>query len=453
MKTWRRVKFSLKLIVGVLVFIFLIQRSTYPTHLNWNAVAVLVAEHKFDYVTWTVSALFHKATHSFFGQQHYMTEADRSDFVREYMRDVARARAIEAEIDTMYRRDPLTDLTSLQAQRDALRGDLSRRQSTAEAIIESQVSAVLVDAGFGVLGQLLPPVSMRFTRMPNLLVVSPRDSIRRSVELALDPLSLPERVALEHRVESARDVSVMIVPLGGMAIFPAMIQESDNLAWIVETFAHEWVHHYFFFFPLGWNYFIDIGGSPEALIINETVADMVGREVAEMVLERYYPELVEDYRESLIPLSPPAEIGERTFDFGAAMGETRINVDHIMGRIARLHAMNDDLHRIDDAAIIAKNQTAIDRLVEKAERYMEHRRRFFLSNGLYIRRLNQAYFAFYGGYQGGIAGIGGADPIGPAVADIRAASDSLPQFMATMRTITSRAALLAERDGLLAAGG
>ena len=36
--------------------------------------------------------------------------------------------------------------------------------------------------------------------------------------------------------------------------------------------------------------------------------------------------------------------------------------------------------------------------VEAAEIYMEQRRREFVENGYHIRKLNQAYFAFYGSY-------------------------------------------------------
>ncbi|MGQ9889987.1 MAG: hypothetical protein ACUVSX_16095, partial [Aggregatilineales bacterium] len=71
--------------------------------------------------------------------------------------------------------------------------------------------------------------------------------------------------------------------------------------------------------------------------------------------------------------------------------------------------------------------------------------------GYPIRRLNQAWFAFYGGYQagsGGAPGAGGADPIGPAVEAIRAASPSLRDWIVTMRGITTRDELLAVRDAL-----
>ena len=84
-----------------------------------------------------------------------------------------------------------------------------------------------------------------------------------------------------------------------------------------------------------------------------------------------------------------------------------------------------------------------DGKIAQAEAYMEARRRLFVAHGYVIRKLNQAYFAFYGGYQSGSPGEGGADPIGPAVAAIRDQSASLHDWIATMRGITTRDQLLA----------
>jgi hypothetical protein len=71
--------------------------------------------------------------------------------------------------------------------------------------------------------------------------------------------------------------------------------------------------------------------------------------------------------------------------------------------------------------------------IEEAEAYMEQRRRFFWENGYHIRRLNQAYFAFYGAYNAAPGGgASGADPVGPAVRLLRRRSASLTEFMTTI---------------------
>jgi hypothetical protein len=436
-------KRALKLALGILIFIFLIQRSTYPTYMTSNAVSVMVIEHKFDYVTWTIEALWDKSTYMIAGHHHFMDEQAQTAFVRAYLADVATVQQLERQLDQLFFDNPHADTFELDQQRRALRDDLFKRQATAEAILESQISSILIEQGFGVMGQLIPPVSMRFTQMPNLLVISPRDRIQRQIEMALNPLTLAERAQVERQVESLGGLSALVVPLGGMALYPAMIQETPDLNRAVEVFAHEWVHHYFFMFPLGWNYFVQTGGGQEAMTINETVADIFGREIAEMVLARYYPE--PSATDTTVYTQDEQPI---LFDYGATMHETRVNVDQIMARIKGLNAQNEALHPLDDRALIAKNQAEIDALTVKVERYMEHRRQIFLQNGYRIVKINQAFFAFYGGYQGGIAGIGGADPIGEAVRDIRAMSDGVYEFVTRVRTITTRAELLAVRDRL-----
>jgi len=75
--------------------------------------------------------------------------------------------------------------------------------------------------------------------------------------------------------------------------------------------------------------------------------------------------------------------------------------------------------------------------IEEAEAYMEERRQIFLRNGYLLRKINQAYFAFHGAYADAPGGAAGEDPIGPAVRALRAQSDSLTDFVETIRWITT----------------
>jgi hypothetical protein len=59
-----------------------------------------------------------------------------------------------------------------------------------------------------------------------------------------------------------------------------------------------------------------------------------------------------------------------------------------------------------------------------------------LDNGYRVRKLNQAYFAFYGAYAD-TPGRRGSDPIGPAVLAVRDDSTSLRDFMDKIGSITS----------------
>ena len=68
---------------------------------------------------------------------------------------------------------------------------------------------------------------------------------------------------------------------------------------------------------------------------------------------------------------------------------------------------------------------------------MEARRQVFVNHGYAIRKLNQAYFAFYGGYAAEPGGAAGADPIGPMLRELRAASPSLRDFMRDVAGVTN----------------
>jgi hypothetical protein len=75
--------------------------------------------------------------------------------------------------------------------------------------------------------------------------------------------------------------------------------------------------------------------------------------------------------------------------------------------------------------------------VAEAEEYMETRRIFFWESGYPIRKLNQAYFAFYGSYADSPTGPAGEDPVGAAVRELRARSSSLADFVNRMAFFTS----------------
>src|SRR5690606_24155235 len=181
----------------------------------------------------------------------------------------AQVTAIFADPDVA---DPQAESAELRAERDALRADLSKRQGLAESILEGQVAAVLVEQGFGTLGQLMPPMSMRFTQLPNLLAVSPRDKISLEIYINIDALPVDQMATLETQIDEQVDVASLVVPLGGIALYPAMIAETTSIPFTANTFAHEWLHHYLYAFPLGLAY--DFTG--ETRIINETTASVFG---------------------------------------------------------------------------------------------------------------------------------------------------------------------------------
>lgn len=404
----------------MLLLAFLLQGSTLPIGVQWYAIAHLASPYQFDYIGWELNALATKASQTLWGVHAYVDEAARVGLVRAYFDDLRTAQQLEARIAALYTQPDLADpdaaSADLRVERDTLRAQLVARQPHIEAILEGQVASVLVAEGFGTLGQLLPPMAMHFTQVPNLLVVSPRDAIRMEVSINVTPLSVEQRAALEQRIEQAHDVAALIVPLGGIALYPAMILETSDLEWALETFAHEWLHHYLYFFPLGLQYDFD----NETRIINESLATTFGQEVGKQVYARYYADSATTQSSIQLVTQQPQTTPPR-FDFAAEMNTTRVTLD----------------------AYLAAGD------VEAAERYLVERRALFVANGYAIRRLNQAYFAFYGGYQGGaVPGVEGDDPIGSSIRAIRARSASLHDFVVAMRGITTRDQLLHLRDTL-----
>jgi len=64
--------------------------------------------------------------------------------------------------------------------------------------------------------------------------------------------------------------------------------------------------------------------------------------------------------------------------------------------------------------------------VEEAERVMEEERQLLAAEGYYIRKLNQAYFAFHGIYAYKPASV---SPIDEDLRELRAQSGSLKEFL------------------------
>mgnify|MGYP001115794512 CR=1 FL=1 len=380
----------------------------------------LLAGKRFDFVGWESGALLSKLAHNLAAPQRFMDEPARREFFLDYLALVADIQRLDWEIQQTYTdpevEDPEGATAGLRAQLAALRAAEEARQPLAEAILEEQTASILASEGFGTLGQELPPVGTHFTPLPLLLVISPRDHIENVLSLDLrHGLDVAQREDVEADVDSAHDVSSLVTGIGGLAAYPAMLLESSSLNWVAEVTAHEWTHHYLTPRPLGWHYLDD----PETRTINETVASIVGAEAGRQMVARYYPELlppepepVPEEPEDLEEVPPSPE--PTAFDFRVEMRETRIQVDELL----------------------AQGQ------IEEAEAYMEQQRQEFVANGYPIRKLNQAYFAFHGAYADE-PGAAGADPIGPAVRELRARSPDLHTFVSRAARVTTLAELRA----------
>ena len=104
----------------------------------------------------------------------------------------------------------------------------------------------------------------------------------------LPTLTLNDQIRLEEEVATSLDVSTLVVPIGGVGVYPTMVMETTDLRWTLDTIAHEWTHNYLNLRPLGLNY----STTPELRTMNETTASIVGGEVGTYVLQKYYPEIL-----------------------------------------------------------------------------------------------------------------------------------------------------------------
>jgi len=299
------------------------------------------------------------------------------------------------------------DLKSLEAQLAQLTRQRNSLQDQVEAIVEGQISSILTDQRvaktidfIGKINVLFPPVDFKFEQEPNVLIVSPRDKIELTKTFLLIPdLGLEQIVGIENRVQGI-DMSGLVEKVGGVATYPSMISQDVSLQYLLSTVSHEWLHHYFYFHPLGRNY----GANYDMTSINETAADLGGDELGMLVYQRFYAQPVSE-------ASSPAAAPQPAFDFNKEMRQIRLTVDQLL----------------------AQGQ------VDEAERYMEQMREYLAQNGYYIRKLNQAYFAFYGTYSDM---PGSVSPIGGYLEELRQGSPSLGDFIKTVSGVSSYEQLL-----------
>ena len=375
---------------------------------------------EFDFGTWTVEAIWAKLAGWGLSLEKFLSPQAQSQLVLDYLDQVQDVNALNADILAIYTNPNIAspDLVS-QPLRQMLRIELDRLESLAplaEAVLQTQLMDIIHESGLSFLGQPYPPSLYQVSDIPQSLIVSPRTEIRREVEVSLSPgINVNAKDELEELIFSELDRAALVVPIGGIGSYPTMVMQSANLVWLSEVIAHEWVHNFLTLRPLGINYLT----SEELRTINETVATLTGQELGWLILEKYYPEHLPP---ELLPLhvdaalSPPETDPDLDiFDFQVEMRLTRVETD-------RLLAMGD---------------------VEGAEAYMEARRQVFWDNGYPIRRLNQAYFAFYGAYSADPAGgAAGEDPVGLAVQALRARYGELADFLNAISWVTSFETLL-----------
>ena len=412
-------RFLARLFVLTLVALFSVRAAPDAAQERNRAIAMEVVGYEFHLVGWEAQALREKADALLRqpargipldqGAVRVVAYLERAHWIANTEWEINRLLSLSGQTTTPESRQ-------LQERLDLLRNVQARERPVVEQLIQKQVSQELVAAGLGVAGQPVPPVLFTFTEPPRKLIVSPRTRIAQIYGQMLVPqMTLEEVEDREEAIYRELNLSAYITRIGGLGAFPTMVIDRGSLPWIMSTVAHEWTHNYLSMFPLGLLY----GSSPELTALNESVAEIVGDEIGRRVVRRYYPAFLPPEEEpgKEKPEKAPGEKEaqeagqEEVFDFDAEMRKTRLEVDRLLNL----------------------------GLVKTAEVYMEQRRQLFVAHGYYIRKLNQAYFAFHGSYGDtpfGPSPLSPEPPIGARVTDLWKRTGDLAAFLHTVRWFT-----------------
>ncbi len=418
---WRLVRLGILL----LLLVFFTSGSVLPPS-GLESQAYAYTRHiEFDYGAWTLDAIAAKLSSWSLSLNRFLPGEAQSQLVLDTLSQVSLVNTMQTDLLLIYAdpniEDPHTASKVVQIELEKAQQKLSDLAPLAESILQSQLMSIVSEAGLGQFGQVFPPSLYQFSDTPQSLVISPREEISQLLDISLLPvLDADDMDALETRVFQDLNHAALVVPIGGVGTYPTMVMQTADIVWLTEVIAHEWIHNYLTLHPLGINYYT----TPELRTINETTASLAGKELGKLILQKYYPAYLppeeEPDQNKAAPSTSALEMAPEAFDFRAEMRKTRVEVDRLL----------------------AQGQ------IEQAESYMEARRQVFWENGFLIRKLNQAYFAFYGAYNdapGG--GAAGEDPVGPAVQAFREKFTSLSDFLKTIAWFNSYADLLEHLSG------
>ncbi len=356
---------------------------------------VAIASYRFNLLAWEAGNIFDKWYHILAGLPPWNSPPPREErfaLVEEFFSLGGEGSRLEGELLTIGQSSPEAGEISRRLS------EIHERQGSIRAVVEqtveSEISAVLADEGLASrVGAILPPVDTVFGDSPALMVTSPRDRIFRQANTLLRHGIPPEeRESLEEQTLQERNLSAIVVNTGGIGTFPSVVSSEASMRHALTTTAHEWLHNWFFFQPLGQHFW----DSPEMTTLNETAATLGGWEIGDRAYAAMTGVVVDRQ-----PPSPPAAPNPDAFDFNAEMRETRQRTEELLakGRIA------------------------------EAESYMEERRLKLLDHGYRIRKINQAFFAFYGSYATSAASD---SPIEDQLRDLRQQSATLREFLNTV---------------------
>ena len=381
------------------------EQQNFTTSLN-----EIIDPYRFSIVEWELKTLSYELEDVIFNEMYY-TVGD-SEVVLEYFSLTGRISGLENQISILKDSIGSDDLNALKTQLEALKEQRDSLRNGTEYIIEQQIRETLRQLDIYIYNNTdiditidFPPVNFALESPPYLLIVSPRDSIERMEEIILlQDLTLDEIDYIESEIDKL-GYSSIVVKLGGMATFPSFVTNNSGLQFTINTAVEQWLHQYLFFKPAGFLYALNllgVHGDSDISVINETVAGIASDEIGSILYQNYYARYFEDNSQN----NADNDSDDVEFDFYKEMRNIRIAVDNYL------------------------SEGEIDR----AESFMEEKRLYILSQGYYVRRLNQAYFAFYGTYASSASSV---NPIGEMLWKLRGESSSITEFLGKTSSITN----------------
>lgn len=333
-------------------------------------------------------------------------EEDRRVHLNRYQDLAHELRSARNNLQSAQARGDNAATSIAQAHVQALIKERNAIRDAVEELLEAAISTELIALNLNVNGDFIwPPVDFRIDDTPHVLVTSPRNVIQRdSVRILKPDLTESEKKRMENQIFRTADLSAIVLPTGGLASFPNLVPSDYSLQVLLEVSAHEWLHAYLIFHPLGRSYWS--GGDMTSL--NETLANLFGKEVGRTVYNQITGENIETLEPPYMPEHDErkSEKADHEFDAREFLHETRHQTDRLLEQ----------------------------RRIEDAEDYMEARRLELVENGHNIRKINQAYFAFHGLYADGPSST---SPLARQIWELRKQSTDAGHLVKTLQTISN----------------
>ena len=292
-----------------------------------------------------------------------------------------------------------------EAKVDALLAERNDMRDAFEEFLESEISSELVRLNLNWSDEFIwPPVDFRIDDTPHVLVTSPREAIERDSVRLLEPeIAELDKQTIENNVLRLANLSAVVLPTGGLASYPNVVPSHYGLLPLLEVAAHEWLHAYLIFHPLGRAYW----SNPDMTSLNETLANRFGQEVGRAVYNRLTGEKVPTLEPPFVPQDDSEDdLEPDRFDAREYLHETRREAEDML----------------DEGRI------------EEAEAYMEERRQTLVENGHNIRKINQAYFAFHGTYADSPSST---SPLARQIWDLRQTTSDVGELVKTLQTLSN----------------